>query len=59
MLAAVLAAILRPGEPLDSNKVVVFPLGETPPGASREGTGRGRCLDDRERARVHRAARMD
>ena len=34
-----LVTLLPRGRPLDANKVVVFPLGETPPGASREGTG--------------------
>jgi tetratricopeptide (TPR) repeat protein len=39
VLAAVLAAVFMPRRPLDPNKVVVFPLGETPAEASREGTG--------------------
>ncbi len=37
--AAVALIFLGRGRPLDANKVVVFPLGETPPEASREGTG--------------------
>jgi len=39
MAAAVLVWLLLPGRPLDSNKVVVFPLGVTPAEASKEGTG--------------------
>lgn len=40
LVAAALALVLLwPGRPLDSNKVVVFPLGETPAEASQEGTG--------------------
>jgi hypothetical protein len=38
-LAAGLAAVFMPRRVLDPNKVVVFPLGETPAEASREGTG--------------------
>ena len=39
VLAAVLAFLVLPSRPLDRNKVVVFPLGETPVQASRAGTG--------------------
>ena len=39
VLAAALVVLLLPGRPLDPNKVVVFPLGETPAEATREGTG--------------------
>jgi len=39
LFAAALVVFLPRGQPLDSNKVVVFPLGETPPGATQEGTG--------------------
>ena len=39
VLGAVLAMVLMPHRALDPNKVVVFPLGETPVEASREGTG--------------------
>ena len=39
VLAAGLAMVLMPRRPLDPNKVVVFPLGETPAEVSREGTG--------------------
>lgn len=39
-IAAGLAVfLLRPGRPLDPNKVLVFPMGENPPGATSEGTG--------------------
>ena len=38
-LVAVLAMVFMPRRPLDPNSVVVFPLGETPADASREGTG--------------------
>jgi tetratricopeptide (TPR) repeat protein len=38
-LVAVLAMVLMPRRPLDPERVVVFPLGETPADASREGTG--------------------
>ncbi|HYC33600.1 MAG TPA: serine/threonine-protein kinase, partial [Gemmatimonadales bacterium] len=34
-----LSVMLWPRRPLDSNRVVVFPLGETPPDAGSEGTG--------------------
>jgi tetratricopeptide (TPR) repeat protein len=39
VLGAVLVMVLMPHRALDPNKVVVFPLGETPAEASREGTG--------------------
>jgi len=37
--AVAIALFLPPRRPVDANKVVVFPLGETPAGAQREGTG--------------------
>jgi hypothetical protein len=42
MLAVAVAAsvfLLWPGRPLSANKVVVFPMGESPPNAGSEGTG--------------------
>jgi tetratricopeptide (TPR) repeat protein len=39
VVVAALAAVFMPRRELDPNKVVVFPLGETPAEASREGTG--------------------
>jgi tRNA A-37 threonylcarbamoyl transferase component Bud32 len=39
MVAAALFLFLPRHRPLGPNKVVVFPLGETPPGAIQEGTG--------------------
>jgi Protein kinase domain len=39
LVVAALAAVFMPRRELDPNKVVVFPLGETPAEASREGTG--------------------
>jgi tetratricopeptide (TPR) repeat protein len=39
IVAVVAALLLRGGPPLDPNKVVVFPMGENPPGATSEGTG--------------------
>ena len=39
VLVVVAARLLRPSPSLSPNKVVVFPLGEGPPGATQEGTG--------------------
>ena len=39
ILVVVAARFLRPAPSLSSNKVVVFPLGESPPGATQEGAG--------------------
>ena len=39
IVVAVAWLLLRGGPPLNPNKVVVFPMGENPPGASSEGTG--------------------
>jgi tRNA A-37 threonylcarbamoyl transferase component Bud32 len=39
VMVGVFVALLWPDRPLDANKVVVFPLGETPAEATMEGTG--------------------
>jgi hypothetical protein len=39
IVAVVAGLLLRGGPPLNPNKVVVFPMGENPPGATSEGTG--------------------
>lgn len=39
VLALVAVPVLLSGRPLNPNKVVVFPMGENPPGATSEGTG--------------------
>ena len=39
VLAVVVGRLLHPAPSLSPNKVVVFPLGESPPGATQEGTG--------------------
>ena len=58
LIAAVIGALRFRQGPLDPNKVVVFPLGQTP--RSQLGGDRGRGgADDRERAGIHRAAPVD
>lgn len=36
--------VIGPNQPLDLNRVVVYPLAESPPGSSREGTGEAVAL---------------